>query len=208
MRRASWKSGLMVMMLGGMLVLGCSGDVDILDEIGHSYYIDSIEVQDRGVSTTDIDIIEDCPTGQDPITKASMNITMGSDEDTSQDIWLYRIRIEYSLLDWTGLAFNEPSIPPRTYDRTAKIGAGGSSRTESFDLLTTEQKAAYRELLGGDEVFRVATHPRATFQVKVIAFMTFTPESPENHREPASFFTINVQNFLDSSCGDVVEDEE
>lgn len=195
---------LIIIPMTALTVISC-GSSDPIDEFGYRYQITYADVEDRGVSTTDIDIIQDCDgiyangsDNEDPLTKTSMNITFKSETGESE-IWVYKIEVSYSLIQYTdeyGAAVI-PALPTSSFQRDILIPGNGGTKTESVDLLTTTDKEAYRELLGGDAY---AIGVRAEFQVTVKAFMTATPRTPENHYETEYHFTINVQNFRDASC--------
>ncbi len=202
--------GMVALIIAVLGISGCgsSGGGGVLDQIGYEYFISSMEVQDRGDPTTDIDVFHDCDgiyenggDGEDLLTKASMNLTLASSPETDLDAWLYKVRIRFDLLHPELYEGDPvvPSLPTKTYDTTALIRAKGGSVTKSFDLLSALDKETYVEALGGGAA---AIDISATFQVTVTAYMTFTPDDPDNDYEADYSEIINVQNFADDSCSE------
>lgn len=194
--------------LTGLAVFaGCGGSSDPLDEIGYRYQISIAAPEDRGESTSDIDLWHDCDNvyangddGEDLLTKATVTLTFKSNTGT-EDIWVYRIRIDYSLIEWNfGVAGDPgvtPSIASNVFDLDIFIPGNGGTSSEEIDLLALVDKSDYRTLLGLNDA---GLQTRAVFQVTVTAYLTYTPSSPESDIEITKRFTINVQNFADSSC--------
>lgn len=188
---------------------GCGESSDPLDEIGYRYQISAAAPQDRGESTSDIDLWRDCdnvydPTnggdGEDLLTKATVTLTFQSNTGT-EDIWVYRIRIDYSLIEWSfgaaGPPLVTPSIASSIFDADIFIPGNGGSSSEEIDLLDIVDKAIYQNRLGENNA---GLQTGAIFQVTVTAYLTYRPSSPENDIEIRKNFTINVANFAHSSC--------
>lgn len=208
MQGSALKLCVATVIIAALAISGCgsSGGGGVLNQIGYEYFISSLAVDDRGDPTTDIDVFHDCNgiwedggDGEDLLTKASMDITLESSTDTDLDAWLYKVKIRFDLLNpelYEGDP-NVPFLPTKTYDTTALIRAKGGSVTKSFDLLSALDKQNYVDALGGGAA---AIDISATFQVTVTAYMTFTPDDPDNDYEAEFSEIINVQNFADASC--------
>lgn len=215
MRRFSVKQFCCLGFLAGlMIILGCGSSGDPIDESGYRYQITTASVEDRNAETNDIDIWQDCDNdyangtdGEDEMTGSSVTLTFESNENQEDDVWVYVMRKEYTLLNWTegdaGPPDTTPAIPTKIWDEDVFIpGEGGQSDPVEIDLLSTTDKEQYRNLLGKDNA---GLQTRAEFQVKITAFLTYTPQDPETHLEINRSFTINVQNFMDDSCSDEEE---
>lgn len=188
---------------GLAIILGCGSGSDLLDEAGYRYQISLATPKDRNTATSDIDVYLTCDDltsngdeGEDSLTKASVTLTFLSGAD-QPDAWVYRIQIEYTLIEAVGAPSATPAIPTNTYNMDIFIPGDGGSGTDDVDLLTILDKEAYRALIGtGDN----GSSTEAVFQVHLTAFLTYSPESPSTDLEISKDFTINVGNFEDSSC--------
>ncbi len=198
----------MGLLAGLIIIMGCGSGGDPIDESGYRYQIITASIEDRNAVTSDIDVWRDCDNDydngaddEDLLTKASVTLSFESSDEQPDDIWVYRLRIEYELIEWNsgpaGDPANIPAIPTNTYDVDIFIPRAGGSSSDEVDLFTLVDKSNYRTLLG---LNNAGLQTRAAFQIKVTAFLTYTPQSPETHLEITKSFTINVQNFADSSC--------
>lgn len=196
-------------LIGVAIFAGCGGSSDPLDEIGYRYQILGAVTEDRDETTTDIDLWQDCDNifdltndgdGEDPLTKATVTLSFEANLG-AKDIWVYRIRIDYDLIEYHfGLAGDPgvtPSIASNVFDLDVFIPGDGGTSTEEIDLLSIVDKADYENLLGLNDA---GLQTVALFQVTVTAYLTYTPSSPENDIELQKNFTINVANFADESC--------
>ena len=207
------KSISVILLIGvGIWVFGCSGGDDALDELGYRYWIETVNVKDRGALTSDIDVIHGCDNnltndgsdhdGEDPLTKATMDITFKADPNdaNSTDLFIYKIDTEYDLIEWhhdTNATEPVPQIPDNSYDVAVRIPAKGTVTPPSFDLLSTTDKDIYVDHLDGvDNAVLVS----AIFQVTVVAYGTYTPQNVSEDMIMEYSFTINVRNFADDSC--------
>ena len=188
---------------GFAIILGCGSGSDLLDESGYRYQISSAVPQDRDVDTSDIDIFQTCDDvvsngdeGEDDITKAAVTLKFLSSED-QPDVWVYRIQIEYTLLEYQGSPASTPSIPTNTYDMDIFIPGDGGTSTAEVDLLTITDKAAYLGIVGNNDA---GAATEAVFQVHITAFLTYSPESPIDDLRISNDFPISVGNFETASC--------
>jgi hypothetical protein len=154
MRRASWKSGLMVMMLGGLLVLGC-GDADFLDEMGQRYTA-SMEIEEVFGETLAIDVVRDiCSFDEasgvatlEEFGPVSANITVAVNSG-APGITLKNYTIEYLPLpsalgiDGTGDLVMPPALSGPLYGEYSIDIPSEGSATFSITLMSTETKLEY-----------------------------------------------------------------
>lgn len=183
-------------------IAGCGSEGDPIDEIGYSYYISSIDLEDRNTSTSDLDFVEDCPAGDDEITKASMTMTLKSGEDQLTDLWVYKIQLEFDLIDYSDNSGSvdeaDITIPTITYYQNILVPGEGGSASKELDFLTITDKENYLERIDDN------TSVMANFQAYATVYFTATPGDPEEHYSSGYAFTFNIGNFKDDSC----EEEE
>jgi hypothetical protein len=197
--------GCIGLLAGLSIILGCGSGTDLLDQTGYRYQISLAVPEDRNVSTSDIDVYQSCndvysdgDEDEDSITKAQVEVTFQSQSDTP-DIWVYRVQIEYTLLEAFGTPDNTPVIPTNISNVDIFIPGDGGTSTASIDLLTITDKEIYTALIGNNDN---GIAVEAVFQVRLTAYLTYSPSSPNSDSaiEVTKDFTINVGNYYTDSC--------
>lgn len=196
--------GCIGLLAGLAIILGCGSGTDLLDEVGYRYQISVASVEDRNVATSDIDVFQTCDDvvtngteDEDSLIKAQVSLTFLSGED-QPDVWVYRIQIEYTLIERVGGDLSKtPNIPTNAYNVDIFVPGEGGTGSADVDLLTIADKEAYRLVVGNDDN---GAATEAVFQVHVTAYLTYSPESPSNDLEITKNFTINVGNYEAASC--------
>lgn len=176
---------------------GCGSEGDPINELGYSYYVSSIDLEDRNTATSDLDFLEDCAEGDDEITKASMTVTVASRDDQLTDMYVYKIKLEFDLIDYSidsgSVDEADIAIPTITYYQTIRIPGEGGSASKELDFLTIADKENYLDRIGNSSVM-------AHFQAYATVYYTATPQDPEEHYSSEYAFTFNIGNFKDDSC--------
>jgi len=156
MRRAAYKLGFLMMIVGLMGVYGC-GSSDILDEVGQRY-IASLQVLELDEATLQVDTVQDvCGTGNsttpEDFSDALGEITITAAANTA-GLTLQSYTLEYIPLgsvDQLGTSRMPPDItdPPSDGATTVDIPPN-STRTFTITLISTTSKAEYNVKLGLD----------------------------------------------------------
>jgi len=195
--------GCIGLLAGFAIILGCGSGTDLLDEVGYRYQISVVVPSDRNVDTSDIDVFQTCDDvlsngdeDEDSITKAQVALTFLSEKETP-DVWVYHITMEYTLLESTGTPAATPSIPTNAFNVDIFIPGDGGTNTTDVDLLTIADKEAYKAVIGNNDAGAAV---EAVFQVHVTAYLTYSPESPNDDLQITHNFTINVGNYESASC--------